>query len=84
MSKYRLTKKEEKLYQKASYYQDKANEYLFKFRDSLMSRFPDSTVVENFEEYDLWTLNPSGDCSFSEDIVEQFWEEVKTELKEKK
>lgn len=84
MSKYRLTKREEELYQRASYHQDMANEYLFKFRDSLMNRFPDSTIVENFEEYDLWTLNPGGDCSFSENAVKQFWEEVKAELKKKR
>ena len=81
MSKYRLTKREEKLYEKASHYQDKANEYLFKFRDSLMNRFPNSSIVEQFEEYDLWTLNPSGDSSFCTDAVESFWNEVKEELK---
>lgn len=80
MRKYKLTKKEEKLYEKASYYQDKANEYLFKFRDSLRDRFPKSTIIDTFEEYDLWTLNPSGDCSFDESAVESFWSDVKEEL----
>ena len=84
MSKYKLTKREENLYGKALYYQNKAEEYLMKFRDSLVNRFPNSTIIDHFEEYDLWTLNPSGDCSFSEDTVKQFWEEVKAELKEMK
>ena len=84
MSKYKLTKREENLYGEALYYQNKAEEYLMKFKDSLVNRFPDSTIIEQFEEYDLWTLNPSGDCSFSEGAVKQFWEEVKAELKEKR
>lgn len=79
MSKYRLTKREERFYEMASRHQDKANEYLFKFRDSLRNRFPNSSIMESFEEYDLWTLNPSGDSSFSTDAVERFWNDVKKE-----
>ena len=78
--KYGLTKKEEKLYTKALYYQNKENEYLLKFRESLKSRFPNSEVIDDFEAYDLWTLNPSGDCSFNDEVVKDFWREVKAEL----
>lgn len=78
--KYGLTKKEEKLYARALYYQNKSNKYLLEFRKSLKSRFPNSEVVDDFEAYDLWTLNQSGDCSFQDDVVEDFWREVKAEL----
>ena len=81
MSKYKLTKKEEKLYGKALYYQGLAEKYLMEFRNSLKNRFPDSETIDDFEEYDLWTLNPSGDCSFSESVVESFWDEVRKEMK---
>lgn len=82
MTKFSLTKREERLYQKALYYQNKADDYHKQFRDSLFNRFPNSYIIRDFEEYDLWTLNPSGDLSFSEEDVDVFWETVKKELKQ--
>lgn len=79
--KYKLTKKEEKLYGKALYYQGLSEKYLMEFRNSLKNRFPDSEIIDSFEEYDLWTLNSSGDSSFSESVVDSFWDDVKKELK---
>lgn len=80
MTKFGLTKREERLYQKALYHQNKADDYHKQFRESLFNRFPNSDTIRDFEEYDLWTLNPSGDLSFDEETLEDFWKLVKKEL----
>ena len=49
-----------------------------KFADSLQNRFYNSTTISEFEEWDLWTLNESGDCSGSEQEA-LFWRKVKEE-----
>lgn len=49
-----------------------------KFTDSLQNRFYNSTTINEFEEWDLWTLNESGDCSGSE-VEECFWRKVRDE-----
>lgn len=49
-----------------------------KFADSLQNRFYNSTTINEFEEWDLWTLNESGDCSGSEQEA-LFWRKVKEE-----
>lgn len=77
--KYGLTKKERNLLGKARYYQDKALQFHKKFADSLQNRFYNSTTINEFEEWDLYTLCESGDCTdFYED---DFWEKVKKEEK---
>lgn len=68
--KYGLTKQEQNLLDMAKYYQDKANALHRRFADSLQNRFYNSITVSEFEEWDLWTLNESGDCSGSK-IEEQ-------------
>lgn len=77
--KYGLTKKEEQLYARALFFQRKADECICKFKDSLLNRFSNSTVINEFEEYDLWTLNPSGDLSEDKDTLEEFWSDVRRE-----
>ena len=76
--KYGLTKHEQALLHKAQYYQDKADEMHRKFADSLQNRFYNSTTINEFEEWDLWTLNESGDCSGSE-VEECFWRKARAE-----
>ncbi len=49
-----------------------------KFADSLQNRFYNSTTISEFEEWDLWTLNESGDCSGSEQEA-LFWRKVREE-----
>ena len=49
-----------------------------KFSDSLQNRFYNSTTISEFEEWDLWTLNESGDCSGTEQEA-LFWRKVKEE-----
>lgn len=49
-----------------------------KFSNSLQNRFYNSTTISEFEEWDLWTLNESGDCSGSEQEA-LFWRKVKEE-----
>lgn len=49
-----------------------------KFADSLQNRFYNSTTINEFEEWDLWTLNESGDCSGSEQEA-LFWRKVREE-----
>lgn len=49
-----------------------------KFADSLQNRFYNSTTISEFEEWDLWTLNESGDCSGTEQEA-LFWRKVKEE-----
>lgn len=79
MVKYSLTKKEEKLLQKARYYQDKSGYYHRKFADSLQNRFYNSKTIEEFEDWDLWTLCESGDSSEDQNELNRFWNEVKKE-----
>lgn len=76
--KYGLTRHEQKLLSKAQYYQNKASEMHRKFSDSLQNRFYNSTTISEFEEWDLWTLNESGDCSGTEQ-ESLFWRKVKEE-----
>lgn len=76
--KYSLTKHEQKLLEKAQYYQDKASELHRKFAKSLEKRFKNSITIQEFEEWDLWMLNESGDCGGYE-IEEKFWKKVKKE-----
>lgn len=76
--KYGLTQHEQKLLSKAQYYQNKAAEMHRKFADSLQNRFYNSTTISEFEEWDLWTLNESGDCSGTEQEA-LFWRKVKKE-----
>lgn len=78
MKKYGLTKREQALLNKALYYQYKAEELHRKFADSLQNRFYNSTTISEFEEWDLWTLNESGDCSGSEQEA-LFWRKVREE-----
>ena len=77
--KFGLTKKEEKLYAKALYYQEKSEKFLLKFKESLCNRFPNSEIISDFEAFDLWTLNPS-DSTFDSSAVEYFWNEVREEV----
>lgn len=77
--KFGLTKKEEKLYAKALYYQDKSEKFMLKFAESLRNRFPNSEVISDFEAFDLWTLNPS-DSTGDSSAVKCFWNEVREEL----
>lgn len=76
--KYGLTQHEQNLLSKAQYYQNKASEMHRKFADSLQNRFYNSTTISEFEEWDLWTLNESGDCSGSEQEA-LFWRKVREE-----
>lgn len=77
--KYRLTKHEQKLLDKAQYYQYKAEEMHRKFSDSLQNRFYNSVTINEFEEWDLWTLSESGDSSGSEQEA-RFWRKVRDEM----
>ena len=81
--KYGLTKHERKLLEKAQYYQYKAEEMHRKFADSLQNRFYNSTTISEFEVWDLWTLNESGDCSGTEQEA-RFWRKVRDEEEENK
>lgn len=76
--KYGLTKHEKTLLNKAQYYANKAAEMHRKFSDSLQNRFYNSTTINEFEEWDLWTLNESGDCTGTEQEA-RFWRKVKEE-----
>lgn len=49
-----------------------------KFADSLQNRFYNSITIGEFEEWDLWTLNESGDCSGTEQEA-HFWRKVRDE-----
>lgn len=77
--KFWLTKKEERLYARALYYQGKSEELILKFTESLRNRFPNSEVISDFEAFDLWTLNPS-DSTGDSSAVNCFWNEVREEL----
>lgn len=79
--KYGLTRHEQKLLNKAQYYQYKAGEFHRKFADSLENRFYNSVTITEFEEWDLWTLNESGD-STTDDNEERFWRKVRREMEE--
>lgn len=81
--KYGLTKHERKLLEKAQYYQYKAEEMYRKFADSLQNRFYNSITINDFEEWDLWTLNESGDSSGTEQEA-RFWRKVRDEEEENK
>lgn len=63
---------------------DKAISEFFAAADDFIKnekdRFYNSTTISEFEEWDLWTLNESGDCSGSEQEV-LFWRKVKEEEK---
>lgn len=76
--KYGLTKREQKLLDKAQYYMFKAQETHRKFADSLQNRFCNSATIADFECWDLWTLNESGDCTGTEQ-EERFWRKVRDE-----
>ena len=76
--KYGLTKHEKTLLNKAQYYANKAAEMHRKFSDSLQNRFYNSTTINEFEEWDLWTLNEGGDCTGTEQEA-RFWRKVKEE-----
>lgn len=76
--KYGLTKREQKLLEKAQFYQEKAGEYHRKFAAALEARFPCSNTVRYFEEWDLWILNESGDSSGTEQEA-HFWQKVRNE-----
>lgn len=82
--KYGLTKHEQALLTKALKYQEKAEAVHREFVDSLENRFYNSQTISEFEEYDLWTLNLSGDSSFDEEQVQKFWNIVKQECKDDK
>lgn len=82
--KYGLTKHEQALLTKALKYQEKAEAFHREFADSLENRFYNSQAISEFEEYDLWTLNLSGDSSFDEEQVQKFWNIVKQECKDDK
>ena len=75
--KYGLTKREQKLLDKARYHQYKADEIHNKFANSLRNRFTKSTTIHEFEVWDLYTLCESGDSS--EFDAEIFWRKVKEE-----
>lgn len=62
---------------KARYYQDKAYYFHKKFANSLQDRFYNSITINEFEEWDLYTLCESGDCSGI--YEDDFWEKVKQE-----
>lgn len=79
--KYGLTRHEQKLLDKAQYYQYKADEFHRKFADSLENRFYNSVTIKEFEEWDLWTLNESGD-STTDNNMERFWRKVRCEMEE--
>lgn len=81
--KYGLTKHEQKLLDKAQYYQYKANEFHRKFADSLENRFYNSITIREFEEWDLWTLSESGDSS-GQDNEDRFWRKVRNDIEESK
>ncbi|MBS4773089.1 MAG: hypothetical protein KHX55_02300 [Proteobacteria bacterium] len=81
--KYGLTRHERALLNKAHYYQYKAEEMHRKFADSLQNRFYNSATISDFEEWDLWTLNESGDCSGTEQ-EERFWRKVRDEEEKEK
>lgn len=76
--KYGLTKREQKLLDKAQYYMLKAQETHRKFADSLQNRFHNSITISEFEEWDLWTLSESGDSSGTEQEG-KFWQKVRYE-----
>lgn len=76
--KYGLTKHEQTLLDKARNYQQKANEYHRKFANSLQDRFYNSEIINEFEDWDLWTLCESGDSSGTEQEA-YFWSKVKEE-----
>lgn len=79
--KYGLTKHEQKLLNKAQYYMFKAEETHKKFADRLQNRFYNSTTINEFEIWDLWTLSECGDCSVSEQEA-RFWRKVRDEEEE--
>lgn len=76
--KYGLTRHERALLDKARYYQYKAEVTHRKFADSLQNRFYNSSTIDEFEEWDLWTLCESGDSSGGEK-EELFWRKVRNE-----
>lgn len=77
--KYGLTKHEQALLTKALKYQEKAEAVHRKFADSLQNRFYNSVTISEFEVWDLWTLNESGDSSGSEQEA-RFWRKVRDEM----
>lgn len=78
-----MAKELRKLGEKAQYYQYKAEEMHRKFADSLQNRFYNSITINDFEEWDLWTLNESGDSSGTEQEA-RFWRKVRDEEEENK
>lgn len=77
--KYGLTRHEEALLGKARYYQEKAITIHRKFANSLQNRFYNSETINEFEDWDLWTLCESGDSSWNEETEQRFWKKVRKE-----